>query len=85
VWVPQQNNSRRGDWFHKEKPRQVTGLKADRGAGIHKRPTRSRSQANTSELGRHLSRVPFSQHCLKIDNKRLFGTRLSGSCKSGGF
>jgi hypothetical protein len=32
---------------------------------------------------RPLSRVPFSQHCLKIDKKRLFGARLSGSCKSG--
>jgi hypothetical protein len=36
-------------------------------------PTRSRSRASTPELGRrHLPRVPFSQHCLKIDNKRLF-------------
>ncbi len=27
-------------------------------------------------VGRHLSRVPFSQHCLKIDNKRLFEERI---------
>jgi hypothetical protein len=26
-------NLRRGDWFRKEKPRRVTGLKADRGPG----------------------------------------------------
>src|SRR5262249_61047199 len=40
----------------------------------------------THSVAAFLSRVPFSQHCLKIDNKRLFErTHLSGSCKSGSF
>jgi hypothetical protein len=46
-------NSRRGDWFRKEKPRRVTGLKADRGA-------RGFNTGPTSELGGATSRVyPF--------------------------
>jgi hypothetical protein len=73
LWgLPQRNNSERGDWFHKEKPRWATGrgsvLIVGRGSGPHP----FMFAANTSELGRrHLSRVPFSQHCLKIDNKQF--------------
>jgi len=34
----------------------MTGLKADRGPGDSTDPTRSRSRASTSELGRHAAR-----------------------------
>src|SRR5262249_18013 len=34
VWVPQQSNSRRGDWFHKEKPPPKRGPRTKQGSCV---------------------------------------------------
>src|SRR5262245_29482809 len=81
----------RGDWLHKKaRPGSGGGAKGDGGATgtLDPGPTGLIAQpiCGTWHGPSSLSRVPFSQHCLKIDNECLFEERICHAhVKSGGF